>query len=122
MRIDQRQAVAATDVVGDHVLNECRFAGPGLTDYADMRPPILLFDPKYLPDVPIVGHRERSNGIMLCRFLLHVSIVARAIDSHEAGANCVETQEYPRAYSPCGCRGCVCVQRRSQIPRTVIQL
>ena len=65
MRIDQREAVAALQVLKCHSLDQRRFAGAGLADDVDVRKPILSFYAEQLLTIPKIRSGEIRDIVRL---------------------------------------------------------
>ena len=73
VRVDEAHAIPVVDVRDDHVLDEGGFARAGLADGIHVSPAILLLDAEDGSSVPVVGHGEVGDGILIVPVAVHSS-------------------------------------------------
>lgn len=75
MGINESYSMAVSYVRDNHVFYKGRFPGPGLADDIHMSAPVLFFDAKKYPDIPVVGNGQGSEEVI--SMLAHCSNCVR---------------------------------------------
>ena len=102
VRVNQGQSVSASYVRDDHVLDQGGLPCASFPDDIHMTPPVLLLDAEPLSDVPVIGHSQGGDRILIIVFFLHTPMISLQSVGLKTGETAIQNKLSPLLLGPGG--------------------